>query len=452
MELKIFDNQIYFHDLTFNQVLGDVNSLSGTLEKIHLNLNDDISLYDNEKLLFNGIVIRTEQSLDGKTTFTAYDKTWKLKSIVPLIKHYNGWKLEEIFNGISNGEIKQVDPESRYIEIAWTSREDEDNNFILSGDVAGANITEKVKMTETNGMKKAKSIWNLDDKSVTWNEILSLHLENSEEKLIYPRRNIYIRDSRSNTLAALNSKNYVFAKKDNFGHFANGLLYNTPIEVKIEVPDFIKENAIVMIEGESMLDLIEKICKGPLFLWGTSIPFQADFSFIDDNLLLIKSVEEDPIITLTEGKEIETATYALGFENLANKITCITKDKIIIAQDQDSINNYGVFERYDEIDLSDAEADYTAAQKLKEISQSDEELRCSIYGILPTVGINSHIIIPTFRLDKVLTIQEVSTRIGQENIGKSDLTLSNKKPLRKWKIPFQNVREIELMKKKLLHR
>ena len=222
--------------------------------------------------------------------------------------------------------------------------------------------------------------------------------------------------------------------------------------MKLDLPDIIKKEAILKVEGANLLEILRNICAGPVFLWGTSIDFQADFNLIDNtNTINLRSVPEDPIITLRENKEIEEATFAQSLESLVNQINCITSDRVLLAQDHKSIERFGVFEHYDEVNLLDSEADYWVADKLRKLSQPEEELSCSTIGILPRTGFKARVKIPSFRLDRVYTIQESSTTIGKEGIGVSNLILCNRKPEKRWKIPFKSVEEIQLMKKVLFH-
>jgi hypothetical protein len=89
---------------------------------------------------------------------------------------------------------------------------------------------------------------------------------------------------------------------------------------------------------------------------------------------------------------------------------------------------------------------------LKEKSNPEEEFRCSVLGIFPVAGVRVRVIVPSFNLDRVYIVQEVSTHLGQTDIGISDLILSNNKPASRWKIPFQNVNEIQKMKQFLKRR
>ena len=445
MELKIFENIIDFNDLTFTQKLGDLSTLTGTLLNTNIDLLDRINLTKNDQLIFEGIVVRVEKNLNGEIAFTAYDKGWELKRISPIIKNYNGWHIYELFNGKSDGNIKNIPTSNKYIEITWVSKKDEGMNVVLSGIIGESKVTEIISLSPTDGRKVSRSKWDLDETSVTWTDIISFYLEGDNNRITNPNSNIHLRDSNKNILATLTKNNSICAKKDNYDHYANGLLYDTEYKIKFNLPDLVKEQAQFIVDGENLLTYLRNLCEGPYFLWGTSVPYQTNFK-LKNNELIISEIPEDPVITLRQDKEIVSATFTSGLENLANQITYIAGDKICMLKNQDSINKFNVFEITDENDLTDAEADYAIANSLKGKSNPEEELRCSVLGILPEVGTRVRIIVPSFNLDKIYIIQEITTHLGKINIGNSDLVLSNNKPISRWKIPFQNVGEILKMK------
>lgn len=451
MKLKLFENVIPFNDLTLGQKLGDLNTLAGTLVNTNIDLLDRITLEKNDQPLFDGIVVRTEKNLNGEIAFTAYEESWKLKRISPIIKNYNGWNINDLFNGKSDGNIKNISPNNKYVEVIWVSKKDEGMNAVLSGIIGESKITEIISLSPSNGRKVSKSKWDLDEMSVTWTDIISFYLEGDNNRISKPNSNVYLRDSNKNIIATLTRNSPVCAKKDNYNHYANGLLYDTKYKIKFNLPDLVKEQAQFIVDGENLLAYLRNLCAGPYFLWGTSVPYQTNFE-LKNNELIINEIKENPVMTLRQDKEIVSATFSGGLENLANQITCITGDKVCMLKNQDSINKYGISEIIDESDLTDAEADYAIANTLKEKSNPEEEFRCSVLGIFPVAGVRVRVIVPSFNLDRVYIIQEVSTHLGQNDIGSSDLILSNNKPASRWKIPFQNVNEIQKMKQFLKRR
>jgi len=298
---------------------------------------------------------------------------------------------------------------------------------------------------ETDGRKRSRSVWNLEDKPYTWTEILSVHLEDSEGRVIYPNNMIYLKDSEGNILTQINRDRHIAAKKDNFGHYSNGILYETEYKLNLDIPEEIKNNAIFIVTGENILSYLREICSGSYFMWGTTIPYQLDFK-LDGNILTIRDIKDEIIHVFREDREILDASYSISIENISNYITFTTKDRVIIMVDQDSINKYGVFEYYDESDFYDAESDYYAANLLRDLGPENEEIDCSIIGLFPEIGSKVRVILPSFGLDKEFIIQEAKIRIGPNGYGNSSLVLSKKRINRRWTIPFKNVMEINKMK------
>ena len=454
MILKLYNNEIPFQEVTFEEKLGDINILRGMLKGIHTDLNDKISLChsDNEKI-FDGVIVNVEKDLSGSSTFLSYDISWKLKQVISPIESYNNWKFNELFNGFAQEtKIGNISPDNRYLTIDWISRKDDDKTAIITGNIGEAKLRESIALSSSGGRKQAKSKWNLKEKDVTWTKINSFHIEDDTGKIVNPLNNIYLKDEQNNIIAKLTQKEIkACARIDENDHYANGLLYNSPYTIKLDLPDIIEREAIIKVEGANLLEIIRSICEGPIFLWGTPIDFQADFNLID-NTINLRSVPDDPIITLREDKEIKEATFNQSLESLVNQVNCITDDRVILSQSHNSIEKFGLHEQYDDVSLSDAEADYWVAEKLRKLSLPEEGIRCSTIGILPRVGYKARVMLPTFRVDKIYAIQEAGTTIGQDNIGISNLTLSERKIEKRWKIPFKNVEEIQIMKKVLFHR
>jgi hypothetical protein len=321
MKLKLFDNEILFQEVTFEEKLGDINTLRGMLKNIHLDLNDKISLWNRNERIFDGTIVNIERDLSGSLTFLAYDISWKLKRFILPLESYNGWKFDELFNGSAQeSNIGDISSDNKNLTVTWISKIDDSKNILITGNIGNAKLRESIALTSSGGLRKTKSKWNLDEKDVSWTKINSFHLENSEGKIINPTNNIYLRDDRNNIIAKLTQKKIKScARLDKNNHFANGLLYNTPFKLKLDLPDIIKKEAILKVEGANLLEILRNICAGPVFLWGTSIDFQANFN-LENNTIELKSVPDNPIITLRENKEIKEATFAQSIESLANQI------------------------------------------------------------------------------------------------------------------------------------
>lgn len=438
ISLYKFGDKIEFSEIDFNQVIGDIDSINFTLHNTKIDVMDKLTLIKDDDEIFSGIVVNINKDTSGDITILAYEDAWNLKRFVPNLTSYTNWKLDNIFRGISKSKINNISKDSLYLEVSWTSSKDTGKKIILTGLIGQGRIKEEIPLDETNNRKINRSKWDLTKIPFTITDLLSIHLEDDNNNMISPNGVISIKDSTGSNIVSINTDNYIAAVQDEKGYYANGILFNTGLDLELDLDEIIIENAKYTISGENILEILRDLSSTSPDIWGNNMELLLNFK-LEDNILKIQKYNDEISYVFREDKEIISANYSESIENITNFITINGDDSLILIKNDDSINKYGVFEYSDDTNLSNSGANFYALNLLKNKSSISSELNCDLLGILPKIGYTARIIIPSLGIDKEYTIQEISSRIGALGIGITSLTLSDKKITRRWKIPFRMI-------------
>lgn len=435
MKLLINGIEVDFDNLVLTEELANVSTLTGRVY-------DNISVSSNVEIpdYFTGIIINTRHTNDG-TTFTAVDDAWKLRGKPITLKHYFGWKLNDIMLGKSTSNFEYACGDNPKIGVGWSANLNEKGYVVISGCLNDTKYTEYLPMVATKYYPnqdacyyRAKTKWCKDSTFVTettdatWTQLNAIHIEDNYGNIIYDLGvegvDVYDNDV---VIAELRTTNCIPAKvKD--GRAINGLLYDSNLNYNASVDDNYLNDGRFNVSGSNALEVLKSICDTAVS-FGTSLtPFSASF-WVDDNTLYLRGAGHKLRETLREGQEILSYRYSTNMEHIANKIDYVTSDNVYSRKDETSINKYGLYELNKNISLDDIDASVQAEYLLDHSSRPEESFVIDIYNKDIKIGDKVNISLMSMNKDK--TVQKIVTKFGT-NTTMQTVTLSDYIPFNSW--------------------
>ena len=275
----------------------------------------------------------------------------------------------------------------------------------------------------------------------------AFYLMDEDDCITTPLGSVELRDENHHILTYINPEKTMATMMDENNNFGNGLLYDSNLNIKFNIDNFLLENVKLKVGGNNLLEILLDICNNPIYIWGSSLnpQFSLDYD-VEKKLIILSDIHGNPIYSLRENKEVKSASISTNIKGLINKSICETPNRLFISRNHLSIKKYGEYQKYIKTTLSGSEADNWVAQDIEK-SEADIRISVSTIGKLYKSGVKAYVYIPSLQIEDNYIIQSVRTQIGSMGIGSVDLELSNKVIEKKWQIPFRNIGMIQAMKK-----
>jgi len=442
IQLLINGQKYEFKELHYNETIGEVATLTGKVP----NLEEDIDLNMNVGLLpyFTGFIVYCKKD-PNYTEFIAYQHIYKLKGYIPPLDHYNKFKIDHIFNGIQDKDLGTIefDPHEARVGITKTRAGDEFNNkrsAILVGTIKDGIIRERISLrshfeedsekfeaySKYNEGMACNPHWMRD----SWNSIFSWHIEDEHNRPVALSGITYLKQfsdtcGSATTLCSMGTGQTFAATQDSNGHYSNGLLYNTPFTVSLDIDSNIRSTGYYHVKGTNILEIIQQICKGPVYTLDDFQMFQARM-WMDNNTIYLRQRDEKVNETLRFNKEILSYKRSISISQLTNSVGIITNKNVISRTNDISIDKYGKFESIMEMPLDDNDAYVLAKRNISMYSTPEDVLTVTTHKDL---SLGNKVYIPDLGY---YTVQEVTKDIYGSGKTINEIVLSEYIPYEKW--------------------
>lgn len=423
MKLFIDNIEVEFKELKLENHIGECSKLIGKIKWLTTNpfIFANIVLKNNYNVeIFEGKVISISQGLSNWFSFNALENSWVLRGKDANMHFYYGWHINDIFIGKKDTDITNLTNEVDYISVYAESSSDIGKYAIINGQVGGVHVTEKIKITSS--ATDIKSVWDkTKDKISGWNSIYSVHLADDTGKVVTPAANVHIRDPDLNIICTLDATHLYAALSDDNSHHANGLLYNTPFTVDINIDQDLYDQGKWSATGNSILDILKELCTCSVSYWDEIIPYFSNVLF-KDNIIHITG-QNGSKKSLRFDKEILNVERIVDMSNLTNKIYGESDIGTYIKESDLSISEYGEFITTSNLNYTQYESEIWAKSEIESRSQPSEEI---IIESRIDIDVNDRVrvIIPHLNVDDEYIVQDTKKVIGQNNIVDVTATLS----------------------------
>jgi len=431
MNLLINGKNIKFTTLTISESIGDVSELKAN---IYLTNDDRLSLNLNQPVIygdFTGIITGINETLEDKIEVIASSEEFKLKGYPAIMNEYIDWKLEDIFKGKRDTSISlQPADNSKYIFVRGNSL-DLDKNVIINGKVGEGHYIEKIKTTTTDSDYEydVKSEWNTDTlnnddiRDYSWTEIWSVHVEDDNGKIIYPSGTIYLRDSGNNVLATLDTTHRIAALQDSNGNYGNGLFYNTPFTLTLDLDQDIIDYGTTTVQGDNILDILKELSLSGISYFNNTSYIQFLFK-LESNNLTICQVSESESLHLRQNNEIKGVSRNRNMKNISNNIDLIAPKNVFNKVNEISIANYGEYHKTISGTLDTYLGRHYLERQLELYSNPDDILSIEVADKIIHAGDLIKVTIDKFGIEDNYIVQNVTSEHGSEGSINSSIDVS----------------------------